>query len=260
MVGLMRGINATAKKIADLMVLNSAIPPQGMSLEAWRAMGPITPSYEAMYVMVLEQLRSGYSVGANIALFDMDGSLADYDGAMLESLNALAGPDEEVLTRETLHEFLKKEELPHIKARLRSIKRSHGWWCRLKPIPAGMEVLKMATEIGFKPHILTKGPKRAAIAWKEKVEWCQHHIAEDIDIHITSDKGMVYGKVLYDDFPDYMLRWLKTRPRGLGIMPVTPSNRDFVHPNVIKWDETNLDEVRDALIAAFNRQAGDDWK
>jgi phosphoglycolate phosphatase-like HAD superfamily hydrolase len=196
----------------------------------------------------------------NIALFDMDGSLADYDEAMINSLNSLAGPGEEQLTRETLHTFLKKEEVPYIKARLRIIKRSHGWWCRLKPIPMGMEVLKLASEIGFKPHVLTKGPKRAAIAWKEKVEWCQHHIDEDIDIHITSDKGMVYGKVLYDDFPDYMLRWLKSRPRGLGIMPVTPSNREFTHPNVIKWDGTNLQEIKDALVAVFNRQPGEDWK
>jgi 5'-nucleotidase len=67
------------------------------------------------------------------------------------------------------------------------------------------------------------------------------------------NKSLVYGTFLYDDYLPYMEAWLKHRPRGLGIMPVTRSNRDFRHPQVVKWDGTNFDEVKRALTAAYAR-------
>jgi hypothetical protein len=120
----------------------------------------------------------------------------------------------------------------------------------------GMGVLNICRRLGFEIHALTKGPKRHSRAWREKVEWCQEHIAEDVDIHITSDKGLVYGKLLYDDYQDYMDRWLAHRPRGLGIMPRTATNGDYRHPNVVMYDGTNLAEVEDAMIACKSRLRG----
>jgi hypothetical protein len=192
--------------------------------------------------------------GIDIALFDLDGSLADYDGAMVRDLDALRAPDEPPVTRANLWELDKRE---HVRARMRLIKGQPGWWLNLAPIPMGMEVLTLCERLGFDVHILTKGPKRHSLAWDEKVRWCQRHIGPEVDIHVTSDKGLVYGKLLYDDYPDYMLRWLRHRPRGLGIMPVGPHNRAFTHPNVVKWDGTNIEEVTRAVTAAKNRSPGE---
>ena len=192
--------------------------------------------------------------GIDIALFDMDGSLADYDGAMVRELAELRAPDEAPTTRETLWLSEKRD---HVLARMRLIKGQPGWWLALDPIAMGMKVLRLCEELGFDVHVLTKGPKRHSLAWDEKVQWCQRHIGPEVDIHVTSDKGLVYGKLLYDDFPDYMLRWLRHRPRGLGIMPVCPQNRDFTHPNVVKWDGTNIEEVTRAITAAKNRDPGE---
>lgn len=190
----------------------------------------------------------------NVALFDMDGSLADYAGALAQSLNDLRSPGEQKITLKNLYTL---EKQTHIRNRMRLIKSQPGWWFDLAPIAEGMRILKLANSVGFVNHILTKGPKKASNAWKEKVDWCQEHINEDIDIHITSDKGLVYGKVLYDDYPEYLEKWLKHRPRGLGIMPVTPYNRKFRHPNVVLWDGTNIKEIRAALKAAFKREPGE---
>lgn len=190
----------------------------------------------------------------NIALFDMDGSLADYVFVLCDQLNRIAGPGEEEVTPANLYALEKHD---YIKHRMRLIKTQPGFWLNLPPIEIGLQALELASNVGFKIHILTKGPKRVANAWKEKVEWCQANISEDVDIHITSDKGLVYGKLLYDDYPEYMLRWLGHRPRGLGIMPVTPYNKDFKHPNVVMWDGTNEDELEQALTVAFNRQSGE---
>lgn len=188
----------------------------------------------------------------DIALFDMDGSLADYEGALLRELEALRSPLEEPLIAGTLWEA---EELPHIKRRMSLVKSLPGFWYNLQPIQVGIDAIAICRKFGFDVQILTKGPRRHPNAWDEKVRWCQAHLG-DLDIHVTSDKGLVYGKVLYDDYPPYMVRWLEHRPRGLGIMPITASNKDFRHPNVLRWDGSNYQQFADALVAARDRGPG----
>lgn len=188
----------------------------------------------------------------SIALFDMDGSLADYDAAMRRDLRALSATCEpEILDTDNLHAL---EDERHIEARMRLIKSGVGWWGSLPRIEAGFQVVQVARAAGFDINILTKGPSGHAIAWKEKLEWCkaQPELA-DADIHMTMDKGLVYGRLLYDDYPVYMSRWLANRPNGLGIMPATSYNADFAHPNVVKWDGSNIDEVAAAVRAAYTR-------
>lgn len=187
----------------------------------------------------------------NIGLFDLDGSLADYELSLREHLQLIASPGEGDF------DDLWDESKPWLKARIKMIKSLPNWWRNLHPISNGMAIYTIAREMGFDCQVLTKGPKGLPTAWKEKVEWCQEWLHDGVDIHIVSDKKVVYGKFLYDDYPDYMLRWLKHRPRGLGIMPVTPQNQDFQHPNVIKWDGNNLDQIMNALNVVMNRQFGE---
>jgi 5'-nucleotidase len=189
----------------------------------------------------------------DIGLFDMDGSLADFDGAMRRDLERLRAPEEPPLPADLWID----DERSHLRERMRLIKGRPGWWRDLPPVEPGFVVYRAARDLGFNNQILTKGPKLYAAAWAEKLEWCQRHLGDEIDVHVVSDKRIVYGKFLYDDYPDYMLRWLRHRPRGLGIMPVTPSNRDFRHPNVLRWDGTNLDAVTRALAFVKNRQPGE---
>lgn len=188
----------------------------------------------------------------NIGLFDLDGSLADFDKSMLSTLAELKYPGEpDILSVQEGY------QIPWVKARMELISRQPNWWFELEPIEMGFRVLELAKEIGFQIHVLTQGPKNKPRAWKEKVEWCQKHLGNDIDIHITRNKGMVYGRFLYDDYPNYMIRWLEYRPRGLGIMPVNSENKSFRHPQVIRWDGTNLDEVQDRLERTFRRKPGE---
>lgn len=188
----------------------------------------------------------------------MDGSLADYTGALVRDLALLRSPGEEVVTLDSIWD---QDKRGHVANRIRLIKSQPGWWLRLAPIQAGMDVLDVCRRFHFDIHILTKGPKKHSPAWDEKVQWCQKYIHEDVDIHVTSDKGLVYGKILYDDYPEYMLRWLAHRPRGLGIMPVTPANKDFRHPNVVMYDGiVEMGAVIAAIHAASIRKPGEDLK
>ncbi len=191
----------------------------------------------------------------DVALFDMDGSLAGYNEALVRDLEALRSPGEAEVTDENLWTLDKHD---YIRNRMRLIKSQAGWWLNLPPIQAGLDVLNVCREAGFTIAILTKGPQKHSNAWAEKLLWCQQHVGHDVDVTVTFKKARVYGKILYDDFPDYMEAWLKRRPRGLGIMPVTPGNRNFSHPQVVMYRGVeDLDRVAKAIKIAKDRRPGE---
>ncbi|MFP2925758.1 5' nucleotidase, NT5C type [Pyxidicoccus sp. 3LG] len=176
-----------------------------------------------------------------VALVDMDGTLCDYQGAMLRDLERLRSPGEPPLTPDF-------EDSPWLRARQELIRGQPGWWARLEPRKQGFEVLAELRALEFELHVLTKGPVQSTNAWAEKLQWCQAHVP-DARVTVTMDKGLVYGKVLVDDWPEYIHRWLTWRPRGLVIVPAQPWNVGFTHPNAIRYDGTNLDAVRARLQA-----------
>lgn len=192
-----------------------------------------------------------------IALFDMDGTLADYEGQLATDLNAMRCPDEPEVTPENLH----RDWEPWMERRIHVIKRQPGWWAKLPPFRLGWEVLEMA-RCFFAIHILTKGPSSNFDAWKEKGEWIRTHLGTDVVIHMTESKRIHYGRVLVDDFSEYIKEWLIFRPRGLVVMPANAGNIDFKHPNVIRYDGTPESRtlVSRALIAAHSRKDKQSWQ
>jgi 5'-nucleotidase len=189
-----------------------------------------------------------------VSLVDLDGVLADYDGAMQKSLDSLSAPEEKV--EETGYH---KPHSQHVWARMNLIKESGEWWENLPRFKLGFDVLDILRELDYYISILTQGPKANPVAWSHKVKWCFKNVP-DLDITITRNKGLVYGKVLVDDYPEYIQQWLEFRPRGLVIMPAHKYNLNFKHPNAIRYDGTNLDKVRTALEMVKNRKSGEELK
>lgn len=212
-----------------------------------------------------------------IALFDMDNTLFDYEGQLRRDLAALMSPGE--VMPENLHDA----SLPYMKARINLIKMRPGWWRELPIHKPGFALLHAAQRAGFQCHILTKGPASKPHAWAEKVECIHHHFNGEISIDIVGDdmlcrkkgsdlvgadkqneksyeKAFRYGHVLCDDFPPYVLGWLKYRPRGLAILPAQPYNEGFEHPQAIRFDGTNLEEVERALGAVMARAPSENWR
>lgn len=186
----------------------------------------------------------------NICLFDMDGTICDYDDAIKKDYDKLKSPND---PEYDLHII---DKTPYLKERIRLIRKEPGWWINLKKFELGFDIFNLAKELGFEINILTKSPRSSPNAWTEKVEWLKTNLSdyENINITISDDKGIVYGKVLVDDYPEYILRWLENRSRGLVIMPANLENKNFKHENVIRYDGTNLDAVKKALIIARDRQ------
>lgn len=185
-----------------------------------------------------------------IALVDLDGTLADYNGQLSRDMTKLVSPTEVDYPFSAVHD---NHAPDYIKARKTVITSQEGWWKNLDKYKPGMEILQVLVNIGFDIEILTKGPRTKPAAWKEKVEWCSENLNCNYKMNIVQDKGLVYGRVLVDDYPDYIVAWLKHRPRGLVIMPDHTYNRDYSHPNVYRYTG-NVIELTEILLKAYKRK------
>ncbi len=202
-----------------------------------------------------------------IALIDLDGSIADYDGVMKRELDKLRDPSEPpVKDRYTDRENNEIRETPHLEARRKLIQAKPGFWRNLPRHPLGFQIVEVMRSLKFKLQILTKGPSSTPGAWSEKFEWCKANIP-DASVTVTEDKSGSYGRVLLDDWPPYFIPWLKHRTRGVVIMVAQPWNTDMslfieqakglgiLNPRIVRYDGTNLNEVQEQLQWAYSRPA-----
>ena len=181
-----------------------------------------------------------------VALFDLDGTLADFDTSMREHMQAIASPGEVAF-------YVDQDKEPaHIKERRRLVKSKPGFWRNLPRLDLGYQILRLCLKLEYKINVLSKAPQGQSNAWGEKYEWCRENLIRafprhQIDVSLVQDKGLHYGAILVDDWPSYITRWLQFRPRGLVVMPAQEWNADFVHPQVIRAIPSNGDVVYDAL-------------
>ncbi len=176
----------------------------------------------------------------------MDGTLCDYEGAMrrkIAQVFKIGGPEILSSSFEHVHELIKCQP---------------GFWRNLDPINEGFIVLEMLQKYGLQPHILTKGPYKTTSAWTEKVEWCRAKLPKHIPVTITEDKSLVYGRILFDDWPNYCEAWLNNRPRGLVLMLAYDYNKGFdeKYPDQVVRVDNNWDEVGYAIKMASQREPG----
>jgi 5'-nucleotidase len=179
-----------------------------------------------------------------IALIDLDGSTADLDSEMQIRLTAMQSPGERI-------DYNPNTNDPHIIARREMIKNQPGFWRGLKKIDRGFKIIQILRDLNYKLHALSKGPARIGMAWQEKFDWCREHLPDAL-VTLTEDKGLSYGKVLLDDWPPYIERWLEWRPRGLVISVAQAWNVDIEErfpQNVMRFDgsEESLDRIRKRL-------------
>lgn len=190
-----------------------------------------------------------------IALLDLDNTLADYRGSLQQGMLALASPDEPPWVP-----LDRGKEPAWIKARRNLITHQAGWWRDLPPLTLGMDILDACMSIGFRVHILSKGPRHHPIAWAEKVAWVDANLPPGTPLSLSDDKSLVYGRVLADDWTPYTDPWLRARPRGLVVQPAQPWNEGLEHhPRVLRYDGTNRAAMRAALQRAYDRKSREEW-
>lgn len=164
-----------------------------------------------------------------IALFDLDGTLADFVAGMRKEMIPLHSPGESW----DYDTYDQENEPDFMRARRRLVKNRPGFWRNLPLYQPGFKLLTLAVNIGFHITVFTKAPRNQPSAFAEKAEWCIEHLspllgANGYDIAMVTDKGGTYGRLLVDDWPSYIERWLQHRPRGKVVMPAHGYNKNYV--------------------------------
>ena len=183
-----------------------------------------------------------------VALVDMDGTLCDFRGALDRDIaKVLNGHGEDVKVPACV-----VQEIEWL------IRGQAGWYRNLKPLPFGFVIVRLLQEIGFRIMIMTKSSKESKNAWSEKVAWIAEYLPE-VDVTVTQDKSLVYGRVLVDDYPNHFLRWMEHRPRGIVVMPNQAWNKGTSkRPNLYQVSSTeDLEALRPVLEEAYERKGGE---
>jgi len=146
-----------------------------------------------------------------LALIDMDGTLAAFDPAMRWELTRLNDPS---MLPPDAFDYDAEDKYPHIAAQRALIKGKLGFWRGLHELPLGFKIAAALKLVGFKLHVCTRASKKYPQCWAEKVEWCraagawveEELILGGAGITITTDKTIVHGDVLVDDWPPYFTK------------------------------------------------------
>lgn len=183
-------------------------------------------------------------MNSRIALFDMDGTLSDYDHAMLKHQRAISPDPANV---EVIRDTAPSHEL-----KLREyIWKQPGFWEEQKILSSGNQVFNLMLSLGFIPKIVTKAPYLNDNAWVEKVRWARKYY-HNVDILILSgSRRNVYGKVLVDDNLDNVDEWLDAWEDGKALIPTRTPTYNYKHPRAMHYYSISnlapLDKIRDFI-------------
>ena len=179
-------------------------------------------------------------------LCDVDGVFADFIGHTFYSLGELApeGGLENITSWDIL-ESLSGEA----KGICTTIWRSEGWCEGIPPYPHSREVIRKISTFG--KIVWVTSPMSEAPHWHyERAKWLYTHFGSSHnDIVFTSDKSHVWGDVLIDDRIENLEDWVKSHPKGLGILWDQPYNRQRTPPGTLRaysWFEVfeHLTKIR----------------
>ena len=113
----------------------------------------------------------------HIALVDLDGTVADCDGALRDAMETLRSPDEPARTDTPIHRGTSQDG--STPARILA---------ELEKDPAWLRSRGRASESRVWLHVLSKGPRKNGSAWGEKLEWSIEHLP-DATVTVTGDKS-----------------------------------------------------------------------
>lgn len=201
-----------------------------------------------------------------VGLFDMDGTLVDYDAALLAAMprKRLRKRDNPSINdRELVAHLLAEHPAVYpdwFEERRTKVTKRKRFWRRAPPIATGLRVFAAAQRAGFENHILSKGPSSKPNAWSGKVLWAMEHVP-GTPVEIVTTKGLVYGRFLVDDWPPYILAWLKWRPRSYVLCPAYGYNESLsTNPQVLRYQEGLPDAFFDEVFTAIMERNNDAFR
>ena len=136
-----------------------------------------------------------------IVLVDMDGVLADFDGAS-EAFLRQNYPHVPVAQRQSFYFRDDYIDTTH-QAILNDLHTSQFFFRDLPEVPGAIEGWQRIIDLGYEPRICSSPLTSNEWCKAEKLEWVEQHLGEEAlkTAVITSDKEQVAGIALIDDRP-----------------------------------------------------------
>lgn len=137
----------------------------------------------------------------HIVLVDMDGVLADFDGAS-ETFLRQNHPHIPIAQRKNFYFRDDYTDLAH-QAILNDLHTSQFFFRNLPEIPGAIEGWQRIIDLGYEPRICSSPLSSNEWCEAEKLEWVEHHLGKEAckTAVITKDKEQVDGIALIDDRP-----------------------------------------------------------
>ncbi len=186
-----------------------------------------------------------------VVLVDMDGVLADFDGAVLEALP----PD---ITRVARTNFYIARDYPEHKARVEAVYSHPEFFFNLKPTDGAIDGWQRLIDLGFKPRVctapLTLNPKSR----EGKLAWLEEHLVPQFGTQVLEQaifdkkKHDYDGLVLIDDRPDVDTNGGQATWRH--VVFDQPYNQQCASTfRIHGWSDPNLASVLDRAINPDSR-------
>ncbi len=169
-----------------------------------------------------------------IILVDMDGVLADFEGAFLKTWRK-RWPNEPFVPLEKRITFKIQDQYPYERrSMVEEIYRERGFYRHLPPIVGAIGALQTLADAGN--HVVLCTAPLTGSPWcvQEKCDWVDEHLGKEWlkKLIITDDKTFVRGDILVDD-----------KPKITGLLPPpwehviydAPYNRDVTNKRRVSW-------------------------
>ncbi|KAK1163901.1 5'(3')-deoxyribonucleotidase, cytosolic type-like [Acipenser oxyrinchus oxyrinchus] len=143
--------------------------------------------------------------GSVRVLVDMDGVLADFEGALLRKYRERY-PGEPFIELSERRGFLARDQYrqisPELGPKLSSVYESPGFFLDLKPIPGAIEAMKEMSNLKNTEMFLCTSPiLQYEHCVQEKFLWVEKHLGAEFvqRLILTRDKTIVHADLLIDD-------------------------------------------------------------
>lgn len=138
-----------------------------------------------------------------ILLFDLDNTLADFDGEFDRRWRQFGVGDPVPVERRTNHNYRVDYPQEHWHL-IDALMEQKGFFLSLQPLPGALEAVRELAAEGHEIKICTTPVLNYAHCLTEKAAWIDQHLGRDYvkQLILTHDKTVVRGHVLFDDRPD----------------------------------------------------------
>lgn len=176
-----------------------------------------------------------------VVLVDMDGVLADFDGATL----AYLAEHHSEIPLSGRHNFYIREDYEDAahQAIINELHSSQNFFTNLPPIVGALDGWQRLIDLGYEPRVCSSPLSMHQWCEEEKRAWLRQYFGEDVvrDAYITKHKELCDGIALIDDRP--VVKNAEQAPWQHILFDASYNRGETNELRMMGWDDEALSEL-----------------